>query len=91
MSRYLLRGVAQTLHSGSLTQHPIVTEVTQCTRELLELYMCARYKSHDDATLGYMKDAMQLIHPSRNVLFVQRNIKKVKHIVNSLGPELGKN
>jgi len=50
MSRYLLGVVTQSLRGGSPAQHPIFNHAIECTRAMLEFYMYARYKSHDDAT-----------------------------------------
>jgi hypothetical protein len=57
MSRYLLGVVTQSLRGGSPGQRPIFNHAIECTRALLEFYMYARFKSHDDATLGYLEDA----------------------------------
>jgi hypothetical protein len=60
MSRYLLGVVTQSLRGGSPTQHPIFNHAIQCRRALLVFSMYARYKSHDDATLSYMEEALLL-------------------------------
>ena len=54
MSRYLVGVVTQSLREGSPAQGPIFNHAIECTRALLEFYMYARYKSHDDTTLSYM-------------------------------------
>ena len=58
MSRYLLGVVTQSLRGGSTAQRPIFNRAIECTRALLEFYMYARYKSHDDAISSYMEDAL---------------------------------
>ena len=54
MSRYLHGVVTQSLQGGSPMQRPIFNCAIECTRALLELYMYAGYKSHDDASLSYI-------------------------------------
>jgi hypothetical protein len=54
MSQYLLGVVTQSLRGGSPAQSPIFNRAIECPWALLEFYMYARYKSHDDATLSYM-------------------------------------
>jgi len=50
MSQYIIGVVTQSLRGGSPTQHPISNHAIECTWALLEFYMYAQYKSHDDAT-----------------------------------------
>jgi len=52
MSRYLLAVVTQSLRGGSPAQRPIVNHPIEYTGALLEFFMYAPYKSHDDATLS---------------------------------------
>ena len=68
MSRYLLVVVTMSLRGGSRAQRPIFNRVIECTWELLEFYMYARYKSHNDATLSYMQDALRRFHPFKDVV-----------------------
>jgi len=70
MSRYLLRVVTQSPRGGSPAQHPIFNRAIVCTWELLEFYMYARYKSHDDATLSYMEDALHRFHTFKDVFLL---------------------
>jgi len=58
MSRYLLGVVTQSLQGGSTAQRPIFNRAIECTQALLEFYMYARHKSHDDATWSYKEDAL---------------------------------
>jgi len=67
MSRYLLGAVTQSLRGGSQTQHPIFNYTIECTQALLQFYMYAQYKSHDDATLSYMQDALHRFHTMKDV------------------------
>jgi len=62
MRRYLVGVGTQTLRGGNPAQHPIFNRAVQYTRALLEFYMYARYKSHDDATLSYMEDTLHCVH-----------------------------
>jgi hypothetical protein len=78
MSWYLLGVVTQSLSGGSPAQRPIFNRGIVCTRALLEFYMYARYKSHDDATLCYMEDALHRLHNLKVVFFLRRDGKKAK-------------
>jgi hypothetical protein len=62
MSRYLLGVLTQSLQGGHPAQRPIFNLAIECTGALLEFYMYARYKSHDDGTLSYMEDALHRFH-----------------------------
>jgi len=90
MSRYLLGAVTQTLREGSPAQRPIFNRTIECTQPLLEFYMYARYKSHDDATLSYMEDAMHRFHTFNDDFLLGRAGKKEKANANALGTELMK-
>jgi hypothetical protein len=68
ISRYLRGVVTQSLRGGSPAQSPIFNHAIECTRALLKFYMYARYKSHDDATLSYMEDALHGFHTIKDVL-----------------------
>jgi hypothetical protein len=59
MSRYLLEVVTQSLQGGSPAQHPIFDRTIECTWALLEIYMYARYKCHNNATLSYTEDPLE--------------------------------
>jgi hypothetical protein len=72
ISRYLLRVVTQTLQGGSPAQRPVFNRPIECTWLLLEFYMYDPYKSHDDATLHYMEDAMHRLHTFEDVFFIRR-------------------
>jgi len=91
MSRYLLGVVIQSLGGGSLAQHPIFNRAIECTRALLEFYIYARYKSHDDTTLSYMEDALCRFHTFKDVFLLGRAGKKAKAKANALRTELVKN
>jgi len=67
MSKYLLGVVTLSLQGGSPAQCAIFNHAIECTQALLELYMYARYTSHDDATLRYMEDAMHHSHTFKDV------------------------
>ena len=90
MSRYLLGVVTQSLWGGSPAQRPIFNRAIECTRALLELFMYARYKSHDDATLSYMADALCHFHTFKDVFLLGWDGKKAKAKANALGTELVK-
>jgi len=84
MSRYLLGVVTQSLRGGSPAQRPIFNHAIECTRALLEFYMYAQYKSHDDATLSYMEDALHRFHTFKDVFLLGRAGKKAKAKANAL-------
>jgi len=90
MSQYLLGDVTQSLQGGSSAQRPIFNHAIECTRTLLEFYMYARYKSHDDATLSYMEDAMCQFHYFKDVFLLVGAGKKAKAKANALRTELVK-
>jgi hypothetical protein len=90
MSRYLFRVVTQSLLGGSPAQHPIFNRAIECTWALLEFYIYAQYKSHDDATLSYLKDAMRHFHTVNDVFLLGRADKKAKAQANDLRTEIVK-
>ena len=71
MSQYLLGVVTQSLQGGSPAQCPIFNRAMNCTRALLEFYMYARYKPHDDATLTYMEDALDRFPTYQDVFLLR--------------------
>jgi hypothetical protein len=52
MSRYLLGVVTQSLRGGRPAYCPISNRAIEWIGALVEFYMYARYKSHDDATFS---------------------------------------
>jgi hypothetical protein len=90
MSWYLIGVVTQSLRGGSPAQRPILTRPIECTRALLEFNMYARYKSHDDATLSYMEDALCCFHTFKDVFLLGQAGEKAKAKANALRTELVK-
>jgi len=90
MSRYLLRVVTQSLRAGSPAQRPTFNQAIECTRALLEFYMYARYKSHYNATLSYMEDALCHFHTIKDVYLLGRAGKKAKAKADALRTEFVK-
>jgi len=90
MGWYLLGVVAQSLQGGSPAQRPIFNHPMECTQALLEFYMHARYKSHDDTALSYMEDALHRFHTIKDVFLPGRAGKLVKCKANALRIELVK-
>jgi len=90
MSRYLLGVVTQSLRGGSTAQRPIFNGAIECTRPLLEFNIYAQYKSHDDATLSYLEDALHRFHTFKDVFLLGRASKKAKIKANPLRTELVK-
>jgi len=88
MSQYLLGVVTHSLWGGSPAQRPIFNCALECTQALSEFYMYAWYKSHDDATLSYMEDALHHFHPFKDVFLLRRASKKGKAKANALRTEL---
>jgi hypothetical protein len=90
MSGYLLGVVTQSLRRGIPAQRPIFNRAIECTRSLLELYMYALYKYHDDATLSYMEDAFCHFHTFKDVFLLGRASKNAMSKANALRTELVK-
>jgi hypothetical protein len=90
MRQYLLGVVTQSLRGRSPTQCPIFTCAIECTRALFEFYLYARYKSHDDATSSYMKDALHRFHTFKDVFLLGRAGKNANAKANALRTELVK-
>jgi hypothetical protein len=90
MSRYLLGVVNQFVRDRSPVQSPIFNCAIECTRALLELYMYARYKSHNDATLSHMEDGLHRFHTFKDVFLLGRAGKKATAKANALRTELVK-
>jgi len=67
MSQYVLGVVTQSLRGGCPAQRPVFNRAMECTPALLEFYMYARYKSHDDATFNHMEDALHRFHTFKDV------------------------
>jgi len=88
MSRYLLEVVTESLRGGSPTQRAIFDHPIECNRALLEFYMYARYKSHDDATLSYMEDTLRRFHTFKDVSLIRQAGNTAKAKANVLRTEL---
>jgi len=88
MSRCRLGGVTQSLRGGRTAERPISTRAIECTGALLELYMYAQYKCHDDATLSNRQDTLHRVHTFKEVCLLGRAGKKAKAQANALGAEL---
>jgi len=61
MSRYLPGVVIQSLRGRSPARRPSFHHAIECTRALSEFCMYGPYKSHNDATLSYMEDALHCV------------------------------
>jgi hypothetical protein len=90
MSRYLLLVVTQSLRGGSPAQRLIFNCAIECTWALLEFYMYARYKSHNDAILNSIEDALHHSHTFQDVFLLGRAVKKAKAKANALRTDLVK-
>jgi len=90
MSRYLFGVVTQSPLGRSPAQRPIFNHAIEFTQALLEFYMYARYKSHNDATSSYMEDALRCFHTFKDVFLLGRGGKKAKAKANALRIELVK-
>jgi len=90
MSRNLLGVVTQSLWGGTPAQHPIINRELEFTPALLEFYICAGYKSRDDATWSYMEDAYHRFRTFKDVFLLWWAGKKEKAKANTLRMELVK-
>jgi len=90
MSRYLLGVVTRSLRGGNPTQLPIFNRAIRCTWALLEFYMYARYKSHNDATLSYTQDALCWFHTIKDGFLLGQAGNKAKPKANVLISQLMK-
>ena len=90
MSRYLLAVVVQTLRTGTVgpSDRTLFNRAIECTRTLLEFYMYSRYKSHDDDTIGYMEDALNSFHKTKDVFLGARVGKRARAKASNLRTEL---
>ena len=88
MSRDMLRDVNLSLRSGSVAQCPKSNRAIECTRALLEFYIYAQFKSHDDATLTYMEDTLPHFHTFKDVVLLRRAGNEAKAKANALRMEL---
>jgi len=90
MSQYLLGVLTESPRGRSPSQLPIFNRTIECTRALLELYIYAQYKSHDDATLSYMEDALHHFHTFKDDFLLGRAGKVAKAKANARGTEFAK-
>jgi len=88
MSRYLLGVVMQSLRGGSPAQRHIFYHAIRCTQALSKFNMYTRYKSHEDATLSYMEDALRRFHTFKDVFLLGQSCKEAKAKANALRMEL---
>jgi len=84
MSRYLLGVVTQSVQGRGPTQHLIFNRAIECPRAVLELYMYARYKSYDNATMSCMEDTLHRFHTFKDFYLLGRAGKKAKAKGNAL-------
>jgi hypothetical protein len=82
--------MTQSLCAASSTQHPTFKYKIVWTREVLEFYMSARYKSHEDASLSCMDDALYCIHTFKEVFLLGQPGNKAMAKSNTLTTELVK-
>jgi hypothetical protein len=68
----------------------IFNRAIECTWELLEFYMYARYISHLDATLSYMENALCPFHTFKDIFLLGRAGRKAKAKANGLRMQLVK-
>ena len=87
MSRYLLGDVTQSPRAGSSARCPRFNHAIECNCALIEFYMYAGYKSHDDVTLSYMEDALHLFHTTKVVFLLRQAGKKVTAKANAVRTE----
>ena len=90
MGQYLVGVETQSLRGGRPAQRPIFNHANECTQALLEFYMYACYKCHNDATLSHMEDALRHSHTFTDVFVLGCADKQRKAKANSLRTELTK-
>jgi len=90
MSQYVCGAVSQSLRGGSPAQHLIISRAIECTRALLESYMCVQYQSHNEATLIYMQDTLCLFHTIKDVFSLRQAGNKAKAKSNAMRTDLVK-
>jgi len=90
MSCDLLLVVTQSLRGGSPAQRSTVNRAIECTHALLEFYMYAWYKTHNNATFSYMEDTWYYFHTFKDVFLLGRAGKKTNAKANALRIELVK-
>jgi len=80
LSRYLVGVATQSLRGGSPAQHPICNRAIEFIWVLLQFYMYARYKSHNNATLNNMEDTFHWFHTFKDDFLIgqARTMTKVK-------------
>jgi len=76
MSGYLLGVGTQSQRGRSPAQRHISNDAIECTRALLEFYMFAQYKSHNDATLSYMEDTLGRLHTFKDLSYSGETAKR---------------
>jgi hypothetical protein len=89
-SWYLLGVVTQSVQGGSPAQQPVFNRAIEYTPALLAFYVYAQYKSHDDATLSCMEDALCCFHTLKDIFFLRQAGKKARAKANGLRTELVK-
>jgi hypothetical protein len=70
MSRYLLGIVTKYLQGRSPAQHLILNHPPEGTWALIEFYMYALFKSHEEATLSYKEHTLQCFHTFKDVFIL---------------------
>jgi hypothetical protein len=90
MNRYLLGVVTQSIRGGCTAHSPIFNCLIEYTHTLLEFYMYARYKCHDDATLRYISDCLHRFHALNDLILLGRASKQLKATAKSHRMELMK-
>ena len=90
MSRYMLGIGTQSPRGRSPTQRPITNRAIECTWALVDIYLYAQYKSHNDATLSYMEDTLGRFHSFKDAFLLGRAVKKAKAKANAQRMELVK-
>jgi len=84
MQQYLLGGVTHSLRGGSPTQRPKCNDASECTQALLEFYMYAPYKCHDDVALSCIEDFLRRFHTFKDGYLIGRGGTKAKAKANTL-------
>jgi hypothetical protein len=75
MRRYLLGVVMQSVPGRNPAECHIFNRAIECTRGLLEFYIYARYKSHNDVSFSYLEDALHRFYTFQDVFLLGRGGK----------------
>jgi hypothetical protein len=77
MSTFLLAVLRNALHGPTPAQRAVFDRAILCSRALLEFFFYTSYRSHDQATLDYMENALRRFHENKDDFLRYRAGKRV--------------